>query len=193
MNYTTEEHVENYALTDIDAGFSTTLTAWISAMSKMMDRRANRTLATGTSSVRKYDGNGETEMLIDECCNITAITVDGVDVFGKALQYPANASNQYKLSFDQDTFSKGRQNVIVTGKFAMNSVSADTAVAEVPDDIRFICTVLVAGIVNNSNNQNDAVKSEKIGNFSVTYNDPNQRKDFMMVKRMLEGYRRIAV
>lgn len=193
MNYTDKASVQDYLLLTIDASFDARIAIWIDSMSSMMDRRVNRTLCEGTSSVRKFDGNGKTEMLIDEVCDITALTVDGTDVFATALYYPANQNNKYKLSFSENTFTKDRQNVLVTGKFGMNSATDDDTITDVPADIKFICTVLVAGIVNNANNQNDAVKSEKIGNYSVTYNDPNQRKDFMMVQQMLKGYRRVAV
>lgn len=193
MKYTTEVDVEEYTLTTIDASFSARITQWISAMSKFADRKANRTLVTGTATTRKFDGSGTTEMLIDEVCGITAITIDGVDVLATALQYPANKTNKYKLSFDTDGFTKGRQNVEVTGKFAMHSATDDNAVADVPDDIRWAVTVLVAGIVNNANRQEDAVKSEKIGQYQVTYNDPGQRKDFLTAMEIIKGYRRVAV
>jgi hypothetical protein len=193
MKYTTEEAVENYTLTTIDDSFSGSIDEWISSMSKAMDRKCNRILVQPTASTIVFDGNGRTAITIPECCGITVVEVDEVDIFSKIKAYPTTIDSKNELKLESNYFTKGLQNISVTGKFGLHSAENVDAIDDVPDDIQFVCTVLVAGIVNNSNNQKDAVKSEKIGQYSVTYNDPAQRKDYMMAMDILKGYRRIAL
>lgn len=196
MKYTTEVDVENYLLTTIDPAFmsgesgQTQVDKWIEGMSRAMDKKCNRTLVSDTPGTRKFDGNGKTSLMIDEVCDITAITVDGTNVLSSVYQYPIGEERTNELKMETQTFSKGLQNVEVAGIFAMHSAEDVDAV---PEDIRWACTVLVAGVVSASQNQNDAIKAEKVGNYSVTYSDPNQRKDYLMALDILKAYRRIAI
>ena len=195
MKYTTEVDVENYLLTTIDPTFTsaegdTQIDKWIEAMSRFMDRKCNRTLCDTEESARKFDGNGRNSMVIDEVNAISAITIDEVDVLASVLQYPTSEPRTNELRMQNQYFTKGLQNVEVTGIFAMFGV-AD--VDDVPEDIRHACTVLVGGIVNHAMNKTNDVKSEKVGQYSVTYTDPNQSRDFTMAMQTLNAYRRIAV
>jgi hypothetical protein len=193
MKYTTEADVENYLLLDIDDNFSANIERWIESMSRHMDRKCNRTLVQGTSEEILLDGNGRTELPIPECASITTVEVDEVDITSSVKAYPTTQASKNKLKLESDYFTKGLQNVAINGKFGLHSASDEDDVDSVPEDIRFACTVLVAGIVNNSNNNRDAVKSEKVGQYSVTYNDPMQRKDYQIALSTLKQYRRIAI
>lgn len=182
MEYTDEAAVENYLQTDIDSAFSSQISEWIEGMSRMMDSYCGRTLVSSTPSTRKFDGNGRMEMLIDEAHSITEVQVD--DAVVTPLQYPANKSPKYQLVFETDVFTKGRQNVEVTGIFAKYTT--------VPADLKFACTVLVAGIVNANKNQNADVKSERIGQYTVTYQDEQQRADFKRAMTILDLNKRLV-
>jgi len=182
MIYTDKTAVQNYTLTNIDVTFDTQLTAWITAMSRYMDNYCGCTLVDTGSSTRLFDGNGAEEMKIDDVLSITLVTVDAVTV--TPLAYPANSARKYLLSLDNQTFTAGRQNVAVTGIFALFST--------LPEDIKFACTVLVAGIVNQSNKQTDGIKSEKVGEYQVTYKDEKERADYARAMSILDTYRKIA-
>ena len=182
MNYTVKTAVQNYTLTNIDVTFDTQLTAWITAMSRFMDNYTGRTLVEDTASPRLYDGNDCAELKIDDVNTITEVTVD--DVVVTAYAYPSNSARKYLLKLDGDTFTAGMQNVSVTGKFGYFTA--------LPEDIKFACTVLVAGIVNQSNKQTDGIKSEKVGEYQVTYKDEKERSDYARAMQILDGYKVIS-
>jgi len=182
MLYTDKTAVQNYVLTNIDASFNAQVTEWITAMSRFMDRYTGRTLVEDTADTRVFDGNGERELVIDEVCDITAVTVGGTTI--TPYEYPANSAAKYRLELDTDVFTRGKQNVAVTGHFGHYTA--------LPDDIKFACTVLVAGIVQNSNNQDAGVKSEKVGQYSVTYHDEGQRADFKRAMTILDLHKRLS-
>lgn len=182
MDYCSRTDVANYLLTTIDSGFNSTVDGWITAMSRFMDSYTGRTLVSETTSTRKYDGNGTRELLIDEAIDITEVRVGTTTV--TPLQYPANSDAKYQLMFESDVFTRGRQNVEVDATFARYN--------SLPEDIKFACTVLVAGIVNQNKDQNMAVKSEKIGQYQVTYQDEQHRADVKQAMMILDLNKRIA-
>ena len=182
MNYSDKTAVQNYTLTNIDVTFDTQLTAWIAAMSRFMDNYTGRTLVQDTASTRTYDGSGDGELKIDDVNLITQVAVGGVVVTPYA--YPSNSARKYVLKLDGDIFVTGMQNVAVTGKFGYHTT--------LPEDIKFACTVLVAGIVNQSNKQTDGIKSEKVGEYQVTYKDEKERSDYARTMQILDGYKVIA-
>lgn len=183
MQYTDKAAVQNYSLTNIAGTFDTQLTAWITAMSRHMDTYCGRTLVEDAPETRKFDGSGRDTLVIDEVHAITAVTVDGTTV--TPVQYPANGSRKYRLVLPRQYWTPGLQNVEVTGIFARYATT-------VPEDIKFACTVLVAGIVNAANRQDEAIESERIGQYAVTYRTPAERADFKRAKEIMDLHRRIA-
>lgn len=188
--YTTIEAVENYALITIDDAYKGQVTDWIKAMSSQIDILCNRSIAPAFTDsdlaiveTYKYDGDGSNLLIISDCCDIDEVTLDGVVV--DVLEYPANKPYTIRIVLDGKYFTKGLQNVTVTGIQAMN--------AEVPEDIKFACTVLVAGIINNQKKLDKVGTTERIGNYSVTYRDDAQIKDFETAKNILAGYKRISL
>jgi hypothetical protein len=182
MNYTDKSAVQSYLLTNIDISFDAQLTAWITAMSRFMDKYTGRTLVEETATTRTYDGNGLDDLKIDDVNDLGAVTVDGVTI--TAYAYPSNSVRKYLLKRYGDTFTVGMQNVSVTGKFGYFTA--------LPEDIKYACTVLVAGIVNQSNKQTDGVRSEKVGEYQVTYKDEKERADYARAMQILDGYKVIA-
>lgn len=182
MNYTTKSEVQNYLKRNIDTGFDTQLTTYIEAMSQFADNFVGCTLVDATPSTRKYDGSGETSLLIDDCHTITEITVDGASVLTDVVQYPANQPRKNTLKLPYTGFPEGNQNVEVTGVFARFT--------SLPAELKYAVTVLVAGIVNQVDNQTDGVKSEKVGEYQVTYTD-GERKDYERAMAILKSYRPI--
>ena len=185
MVYTTKTNIEKYLVITIDASYNTKVAEWIEAMSRFMDKKTGRTLVEADETTRKYDGDGTDTVLIDNCNTITAVeSPNGTAI--SPIEYPANSESKTKLVLDGDYFAKGLQNVEVTGKFG---VFAD----DVPDDIEFAATVLVAGIVYNSMNQKDDISSETVGKYSVSYKGARERADYKQALDIINTYKKITV
>jgi hypothetical protein len=189
--YCQVEDIENYTLTDVEESFEDNVEFWIGAMEQHIEKETGRVfIADSVASKRKYDGNDLNEIYIDECIEISGLKI--YDDMGNTtydltkdthyLVYPYNTlpirklmSKSYNvLGFTR--FLRGQGNVEVNAKWGYS--------AAVPDGIKFATIVLVAGIVNFSNNADGEVKSEKIGDYQVTYKD-DQWKDFEMAKEII--------
>lgn len=180
--YTDKAAVQSYILRNIDVSFDTQLTEWINAMSEYIDNRVGYPVFTDTATERLYDGSGQDTQIISPVNTITVITVD--DVVVTPLIGPYNIPTKSFLKFRDNYFTEGLANVSVTGKHCLTST--------LPNDIKLACTILVAGIVNQSENQTDGVKSEKIGEYAVTYNTEDEQKQYKWAKEAIEKYRVIS-
>lgn len=180
--YTTKSEIENYLLKNIDASFDDQIDNWIGAMESYVEKETGRVfIADESFSTKKYDGDNEDNLIIDDCIEIDSVTVEDKEV--DYFSYPANSTPITKLILEDDYFDKGLQNVEVSAKWGYSE--------EVPDDIKFAVTVLVAGIVNDQSGE--GVSSETIGPYSVTYKDKKELSDFENVKKILEKYKRYDV
>jgi hypothetical protein len=202
--YTTEEIIENYILQNIDSSFSSQIDAWIEDFEKFIDNYTGRNFKADTSaSARLFDGDGSQDLLIDEAVTITKVEV-GQDSYGgtfsevgttgsdKYLTYPENASVKgypiYKLVLNARRWSEGLQNNRITAKWGYS--------VTVPADITFVTTVLVAGVLNQHRQGGDEIKSEKIGNYQVTYNTDSGNNSFADLGRameMLDMYKKLRI
>lgn len=182
MNYTSLAALQRYLLIEIDSSFSGQVESWIGAMSRYIDKKTNRVFGTATETTRKYDGSGWNTLIVDDLYDLGTVTVD--DTSKTVFAYPANAVPTTTLKLDGERFNRGMQNVEVTAKFAYGSI---------PDDVAHACTVFVAGIINAQTNQDGEIKSEKIGDYTVTYKDDTQKSDFEMAMATLNQYRRHTI
>lgn len=180
--YTDKPSIQNYTLTNIDNSFDSQLNEWIAAMSRYIDDYCGETILATAPTTRLYDGTGEQTLKIDGAYSISAVTVSDVTV--TPYFYPANNPRKYLLDLDRDTFAVGKQNVSVTGIFGRFTT--------LPADIKYACTVLVAGIVNHSNKQTDGIKSEKVGEYQVTYKDEKERADYDRAMKILDAHRKVV-
>lgn len=178
--------VENYLLTEIDASFESQVETWIAGISRAMDTMAGRKLVADVIGsgddyeTKYYDGNGKSELLIDDCVDIQSVEIG--DVVQTVTPYPKVAPHR-KLIYTGG-FPIDNQNVKVVGNFGLFE--------ETPDDIRLACTILVAGVINAELNKHGK-KSESIGGtYSVTYVDDKGVADFEHAKAIVEGYRKIV-
>ncbi len=202
--YTTKTKIENYLLKTIDASYDTQIARWIEGMEQVIDKMTNRNfIADSIASARVFGGDGTPELMIDECVAITKVEV-GNDEFGSSFtevpasgagryfSYPENATLKgvpfYKVSLFGDAFPCGMQNNRITAKWGYS--------AAVPADIEFVATVFVAGIINQQILGGDEIKSEKIGNYQITYNTDNDNDswaDFNKAMDILKSYTRILI
>jgi hypothetical protein len=200
--YTTKAKIENYILNDIDSSYDAQITLWIAGIENIIDKITGRNfIADSAASARVYDGDGEQDLLIDECVALTKVEV-GNDSYGssfsevgatgadKYFTYPANAALKgvpiHKLTLNARTWPAGRQNNRITAKWGYS--------VAVPADIEFAATVFVAGILNQHRQGGDQIKTERIGNYDVTYNTDKEGdsfSDFTRAKEILAAYTKL--
>lgn len=192
-NYTTIEAIENYTLQDIVDSFEPQVEEWISGVSRMMDTMANRqlvapTLGSGEYETKYYDGDGTNWLIIDDCQELAELSVgdqwgDDMAVI-EATEYVVKPKtppiSQIWLKYTY--FPTGVQNVAIQGNFGLFQ--------ELPDDLKFACTVIVAGIINNQTKGKENVTSENIGSYSVSYSDDKGISDFTRALQTINNYRK---
>lgn len=187
--YTDITNVENYTLKDVASSFESQVAEWIEAVSAFMDIHCNRTLvASGTAAARYFDGNGRDAIQIDDCQSIDAIQLG--DRYGAGLS--AVSSSDYitypklpphrGLVLKSGVWTPGLQNVEITADWGY--------LAEITKDLEFAATVLVAGIINSHDPNAQGKKSERIGNYQVTYLDTKGITDYDRALTILDGYKR---
>lgn len=181
--YTDKTTIENYLLSEVDSTMDDQIDSWIEAMENHIDKETGRNfVADSAASERLYDGDGDREIFIDDCVEIEKVEIDGVEI--DYFAYPANETPKISIAREYGKFTRGRQNIAVTAKWGYS--------VAVPADIKFACTVLVAGIINNAADTGGEVKSMSMGEYSVTYKDAKQTSDFDNVKKILANYRRMT-
>ena len=196
--YTTKEKVEAYLGKD-DGVSDAVLTSYIEAVEGAIDGLTDRNFIADTvASARLYDGSGDNALLIDDCVSVTKVEV-GLDSYGDDfLEISATGSDRYFLrpsNYSADSvpvrsielsardWTGGRQNNRITAKWGYS--------ASVPSDVSFAATVFVAGILNFANSPG-AVRSESVGEYSVTYGEGStQWGDYEGAKASLDKYVRL--
>ena len=179
--YTDIESIENYLLTNVDVTFESQIDEWIEQMSQYIEQETGRVfIADAVASEKVYDGDGEKFIIIDDCIDIDKVEVDDVEV--EFLMYPSNKLPITMVKLDSGVFTKGNQNITITAKWGYS--------VESPLDIKFICTVLVSGIINQSNSHEGEIGSISMGRYSVSYRDDKQLKDFENIENTLKNYKR---
>jgi hypothetical protein len=178
-------------LIDIEASFESKVQQFINAVTAYIERYTGRKFSVDSSaSTRTYDGDGTNEIYIDDAFEITKVEVSygfGSDFteITDYYTYPSNTKPITKIILPYNYFWQGNQNVKVTAKWGYG--------ASVPEDLSFAATVMVAGIINSSNQHEGEVQSETIGRYSVTYKTgSNQAHDFSNAKDILKMYKRYA-
>jgi hypothetical protein len=176
------EDIENYLLEAIESGFEPQIEEWIEAMENYVDKETGRNfIADGSTSTRKFDGDGDDEILIDDCVAITELKIDD-EVITDYFSYPANSLPKTTLKLDDQKFTRGNQNVEVTAKWGYS--------VAVPADIRLAMTILVSGIIYQSLSQEGEVQSMTMGRYSVTYKTEKEWQDFESIKATLDKYKK---
>ncbi len=179
--YCSVVEVENYALTEVDPTFETQIQQWIEFSESIIDRETGRNfIADDSASDRLYDGNSLNALLVDDFVDIVSITInDNYGELVKALTTddfvvsPYNSLPKRKIILKPaivESFVKGTANITVNAKWGYS--------VEVPDQIKFAAIVFTAGIMNFGNDAPGEIKSETIGDYSVTYKDDNGWNDY---------------
>lgn len=190
--YTTEAKVENYLLTNIDASFATQVSEWIESIENYIDKFTNRNFQTSNPSptTKLFNGTGRSYLPVKDCLDVTLLeeetnhasatfqTITASDWY----KMPTNSTILYGLKLASGIFTKGIQNYRVTARWGSS--------ASIPKDIEFAATVMVAGIINFSNNSPGDIIQESLGGYSVSYNSAQQRDDFNRAMQILKMWKR---
>lgn len=199
--YTSEALIEQYTLTDIDASFSSQISSWIEAMEEHVDFVTGRNFIADTeASARVYDGDGEHDLLIDDCVEVTKVEIGEDDYGGTFSEVLSTGANKYflepanysaknmaitKVIIQHRPWTHGKQNNRITAKWGFS--------VECPEAIKFATTVLVAGIINAQRKDTKEIASEKIGNYAVTYASDKEKSDFEQAKAILQKYTKMRL
>jgi len=186
--YTTVENIESYLLIEIDDAFEPEVEQWIEAISLYMDSLANRTLMAGADDVAyKFDGIGGTQLSVADIQSITSVVVDGITIDSDDYYlYPANTAPKSRIVLENKNFLRGRQNVVITGKFGQYADGA------LPADLTLAATILTAGVVNHGQAKGRKVQSETIGRYSVSYATEKGWNDYERAMHIIRSHRRFS-
>ena len=180
--YTTKTAVQNYLQKTLAASFDAQLTAYIAAMSEYCDSVACYPLYRTTETTRIYDGSGLTVQRIDAVHTITDVLVDSV--VASPLEVPYNSDIKTELKLTTGGFTVGSANVSVKGIHCLKKA--------LPAQLTHACSVFVGIILNQVKDQRGGVKSEKIGEYSVSYMSDQERLDYKMAMEIVKSYRPIT-
>ncbi len=193
--YTNKASIENYLLQSIDATFNSQLNSWIESVEQLIDNMTWRNFiadASGSETKKIYDGNGKfimrfDDFIIEDATDLgnlvltigdPAVTISTDDMYIE----PVNSDRKNKIILKNTNFVLGRQIIKLTARFGYS--------AEVPADIELAATILVAGILNYSNNTKGKVRSETIGRYQVTYASEKGFTDYRNALGMIKAYKK---
>lgn len=186
--YTNKGQIENYLLTTVNAILHEQLDDWIAMMETHINKVTGRNFIADTEATEKlYDGNGEDELLVDDFIGTPTVEINGVELASdQYLVYPANTEKKNILKrVSGSIWAKDDQSIGVTAKWGYSE--------EVPHDIVFATTVLVAGIINYSSKDSQGqVSTKTVGRYSVTYKDKKQWQDFDQIDKIIKSYKKFS-
>ncbi len=198
MSYTTESKIENFLMMDIDPSMSSQISDWISAVENYINKYTNRKdgfESATVATIKYFDGNGKIEIDIDSCTEVTSVevlelttgAVEWTLVAGMSsdyITYPYNELPIYRLilrpTAQIGAWYKGDKRIKVTAKWGVAS--------SVPKDIELVATKLVASIIEKGAN-GGSIRSESLGDYSVTFQDLEESAKGMGVNNILDNYR----
>jgi len=194
--YTTQKKIEDYLGITITDGSARD---YILATQMIIDNMTGRNFkADGTASSRLYDGNDRQGLRIDDCISVTKVEV-GSNYWGDSFVEKVNTGDtpQYYLmptNYSQDNLpinKIGLRNEIWIQGHANHRITAKWGYSEnVPDDVSFAATVISAGMYYQNKGENTgAIKSEKIGEYQVSYADQKGMSDLERAKSILDNYK----
>ena len=198
--YTNKSRIQNYLMIIINDSFSSQIEEWIGAAEDYIDNYTKTEFEeeVGVSS-KIYDGDGSRELLIDDLITFTKVEIldeDGnidytIDSSDEYYLYPANETPKTRIKINPynapiSWFPGGSQNIKVYGAFGYSS--------SVPEAIRLAATKLVAEIIQDSNfSVGKEIKSEKLGEYSMSYQDMSDMSEKLGINKILDQYKKIEV
>jgi len=196
--YTTHKNLEVFLGKTVEAGQADDA---INASIDIVEKMTGVVFVAGdTVSARLFNGDGSRELIVDECTGITKVE-RGLDQYGDSFEEIANTGlSKYILQPDnygskglpvtsillRDRYwGKGTQNHRITAKWGYG--------ATVPPAVQMATTIIAAGIYNYNSAGSGNVKSEKIGNYSVTYSDDEGWDEMERANKLLQGFKKFSL
>lgn len=189
--YTDQTAIENYLLQTIDGSFLTQLDEWIAGIELYIDGYTGRNfIADSTATTRLYEGKLSNKLLIDDCVAVTV--VEQGDTYGEVFTVINSGDYQLLPYNDIPKNAIGLKRTI--WDYGVHRITAKWGYSTaVPADIKFVATVLVAGILNVQIKTGAAKKRESIGNYSVEYTTDQGIADYARACGILDGYKRFSL
>lgn len=197
--YTTEAKIAAY-LGGITIANGATA-AFILAAQQYIEQITGRNFkAESTASARLFSGNDRQGLRIDDCVDVTKVEVgnDGWgDTFTEAVNEEGETPQYYempinyaadllpinKIGLRNKVWISGHANHRITAKWGYS--------AAVPDDISFAATVIASGMYYQNRGENTgAIKSERIGEYQVSYADERGMSDLERAMAILQTYKK---
>ena len=194
MAYTSKTDVDNYLGTTLPNSLTSQLNQWITAVDEWIDNYTNTTFE-GSEETRYYDGNGERELLVDYFYGTPVIVIldtDGDDDTtisdDYVNKYPLNRTTKdrvyLKSGSEISLFPSYRYAVKITATFGWSATA--------PEEVRLAATRLLAHLLNKRLSGGE-IKSESLGDYSVTLAEIDEEADILGVKNILDQYRNISI
>lgn len=201
MEYTTLAKVQDYLAITIDESLAEAVTSFIKAASSYICNLTGRDFTPSDpedeDTTKVYDGNGTEKLEIDDCLEVTTLTVDGSEISaGDYFLYPANETPKTQIQLKNGlsrnsrqvlsqsfyTFTEDQQNVEVTGRFGYGE--------EIPADIELAATKLVGGILKEAVGDKDVkeITREALGDYSADYAKVKDVAHALSVDQLLAPY-----
>lgn len=216
MAYTDNAKLKKYMGLNWDATLDSFVTSVIAGVQKYIERycgddkigvRKFEAPNPDEDQIRKFDGNGDARLYFGDVQEITSLTVDEVSLTEDEdyFLYPANKeadepytyaemaqpvtrlqANSRSIGDEYYAFEVGQKNIVVTGKFYYS--------ATVPADIELATLKLASAIIKENVSDKDVkeLKSESLGDYSVSYQDVDKIAGSLKVTDLLAGYVRKA-
>lgn len=157
--------------------------------------------ADDTAVERRFSGNDRENLLIDECIEITEVKL-ALDHYGDTYEvlspevvngyypmprdYAEQGEPIYKLHLRGRVWLPGSANHIITARWGYSETP--------PDDIKLATTILSAGVYKyNRGGGMGNIKSERIGNYSVAYDNDSDWDAYDNSMKTLQTRRRIRL
>ena len=172
--------------------YDTRLRQLLEAASRLIDRYCNRHFYV-LASTRKYDGNGGTELVVDDLISVTSLrTDDDLDRTFETtwastdyLLYPANAqpTNPWGRPYTgvhvdtdagtEDVFTRGRQTVQIDGNWGYRQVTEDSG-ADINEGAQYSATDSTLTVTDGTKfdvGQTILIESEQLYITAISTND----------------------
>jgi len=186
--YTTQTNIED----KLGASLSTHQTSYFNnVLDDMIDTFINNeteTLFGSQTATTIYASGEDTSMLVLPTCHLITAVVklndDGSEADTLAsgtdyLAYPAQGVDKYALKKITGTWDEGVENYKISANYGYN---------DIPADIVHVATEIAVNILTMDTNN---YKSEKVGDWAVTYNDMAKQLT-PEAQNILANYRRLS-
>lgn len=198
-NYTDQSKIEEYIGTTLDDDFAGALDAWLPAIDDYIDRLTGRQFHLDESdSTKYYDGKNEDTLFIDDLNSLTSLvvydsslsTIDRTCTSDDYLLLPLNKRTDEPYSairVHPDGYylrwPAGIKRVYVTGKFGW---------PKIPKQVTLAATMLAANLYEERHAANRQASSERLGEYSITYDKLDDSARRLKVDMLLGQFMRFS-